>query len=464
MYSDIKSCVSVNRQTSAYFPSFSVEREGENLSPILFSIYLNDLENFITRDNNGITLQFDDNDTVVYFKILILLYADDTVIVGEQESDFQLCLDNFFSYCQMWKLKINFSKTKIVVFGTNKPSKYSFSINGQTIEVVKEYKYLGIMFNASGRFISCMKNLVARANKAMHQLYIRIYNLDLPIDLQLKLFDHTVVPILTYGCEVWGFENTEIIEQVHANFLRKITKSKLSTPRYMLYAELGRYPIDIIIKTRMIKYWIKLLNMHDTKLSKICYKFMLNSDHPFKWKSSIKDILDSTGYSYYWLNQNNIHAKNIYKIIKQTLKDQFIQGWHSKLENSNKGKIYASFKSTTDREPYVTILPADLRLSLMHFRTANHRFPIETGRWHKSTLQLNSCKLCPQAPIGDEQHYLLQCPFFADQRSKLLPYHLLQLPIEDGFKILLNTTDEYLLINLSKLTKILINYFKNTTL
>ncbi len=63
----------------------------------------------------------------------------------------------------------------------------------------------------------------------MHFLYTKIYNLDLPIDLQLKLFD----PILTYGCEVWGFEPLSIIEKVQNNFLRRITRTRKSTPIYM---------------------------------------------------------------------------------------------------------------------------------------------------------------------------------------------------------------------------------------
>ena len=37
----------------------------------------------------------------------------------------------------------------------------------------------------------------------------------LPIDVQLQLFDSVVFPVLLYGCEIWGFENLAIIEKVH---------------------------------------------------------------------------------------------------------------------------------------------------------------------------------------------------------------------------------------------------------
>ena len=98
-----------------------------------------------------------------------------------------------------------------------------------------------------------------RQKKAMHLLYTRIYNLNLPIDLQLKLFDQTILPILTYSCEIWGYENTDILERIHTNFLRKITNARKSTPLYMLYGELGRHPISIDIKCRMIKFWNNII-------------------------------------------------------------------------------------------------------------------------------------------------------------------------------------------------------------
>ena len=52
----------------------------------------------------------------------------------------------------------------------------------------------------------------------MHLLLKKNRSLNVPLDLQLKLFDHTIVPILLYGEEIWGFENIEIIEKLHNEF------------------------------------------------------------------------------------------------------------------------------------------------------------------------------------------------------------------------------------------------------
>lgn len=135
-----------------------------------------------------------------------------------------------------------------------------FKIDGEIIETVAKYKYLGIFFTQSGSFLNARKHIVLQAKKAMILLLTRINNLDIPIDLQLKLFDHTVLPILTFACEVWGYENLDLIEKVHNDFLRKVTHAKKGIPLYMIYGELGRFPLEITIKSRMIGYWNRLIH------------------------------------------------------------------------------------------------------------------------------------------------------------------------------------------------------------
>ena len=155
----------------------------------------------------------------------------------------------------MWKLNVNYGKTKIIIFNKRYTNNPYLKLGEQEIELVDQYKYLGTLFNKSGSFIHAKKYASEQACKAMYLLFMRANNLDLPIDLQLKLFDNTVLPILTYSSEIDGYSNIDIIERVQTEFLRKITRSRKSTPKYMLFAELGRHPIQIDVKVRMINYW-----------------------------------------------------------------------------------------------------------------------------------------------------------------------------------------------------------------
>ena len=62
------------------------------------------------------------------------------------------------------------------------------------------------------------------------RVYTKIRNLYLHVDCQLKLFDNTVVPILLYACEVWGYGDLHLIEKVHTDFMKYILSVKKTTP------------------------------------------------------------------------------------------------------------------------------------------------------------------------------------------------------------------------------------------
>ena len=133
-----------------------------------------------------------------------------------------------------------------MIFNARRTNNFAFNIGGHNIEITDKYKYLGVHFSKSGSFLNARKHIIERSRKNMHLLLIRANNLDIPLDLQIKLFDNTVVPILTFDCEIWGNENTEMIERVHIEFLRKITRVRKSTPKYMIYGELGRFSLNSI--------------------------------------------------------------------------------------------------------------------------------------------------------------------------------------------------------------------------
>ena len=148
MYSEIKSRVSAKNDISGFFISNVGVRQGENLSSILFSIYLNDLEGFLEQNRNfGIPVDCLTEELYFVSKIGILLYADDSVFLAENENELQICLDLFNESCRIWKLKVNHSKTKVVMLGSRNTSRFSFKLGESFIEITENYKNLGIYFS-----------------------------------------------------------------------------------------------------------------------------------------------------------------------------------------------------------------------------------------------------------------------------------------------------------------------------
>ena len=473
MYENAKSCVRKGSELSDYFQSNVGVRQGENLSPVLFSLFLNDLVQFISKAYNGLSdiynathFVLDTEEISVYLKLYLLLYADDTVILAETKYELQAALNAMYLYCKTWNLEINASKTKIVVFNKRKiANKPVFTLNGEILNVVDEFTYLGIIFTHNGSFCKNRIKLLEQGRKAMYSMLKKCRSLGLPIDLQLKMFDTMVTPILLYGCEIWGFENNNAIESLFLQFYKIILGVKKSTPNCILYGELGRFPVDIFIKSRMIGLWKRIICNKQDKISAMLYKLLYTMHERdffhFKWICHIENIFNESGYSDYWLSQNVPKSVNISKIVKQRLCDQFKQTWSTTVFNSPKCLNYRIFKCNhTTVEQYLLQLPNDLRNALCNFRCLNHKLPIEKGRFWGVERDDRICDICNSYSLGDEYHYLFQCSFFNNERRKLLPHIHITNPNTLKFHDLLNSEDYDVIFKLAKFCKIILSVVK----
>ena len=122
MYLKAKSCVAINGGQSECFPCHIGVRQGENLSPLMFSIYLADLNNFLASKCTGLDYLNNiqeallNDDLTTFLKLYLLMYADDTVLLVETPEDLQTSLNTMKDYCSMFDLEINIDKTKVMIF------------------------------------------------------------------------------------------------------------------------------------------------------------------------------------------------------------------------------------------------------------------------------------------------------------------------------------------------------------
>ena len=105
----MKSKVKFNNEKGKECTCHAGVRQGECLTPFLFAMFVNDLENeLIVKGTEGFNLEF--------IKIFLKMYADDIILFSETEDGLQNGLNILHDYWKKWKLTVNTQKTKVVVF------------------------------------------------------------------------------------------------------------------------------------------------------------------------------------------------------------------------------------------------------------------------------------------------------------------------------------------------------------
>ncbi len=140
-----------------------------------------------------------------------------------------------------------------------------------------------------------------------------------------------VVPILNYAGEVWGFSLSLQVERVHLQFCKSLLGVKRSTQNDFIYGELGRTTLRTGRFYNIIKYWFKVIQSGERKYIKCIYMMMLNDIERLptvkNWASLVKNILAELGFYHVWLSQGVGDVTQFLTILKQRLKDTFVQNW-----------------------------------------------------------------------------------------------------------------------------------------
>ena len=210
MYNNVKTCVRNCNSLSDFFECAVGLKQGEVISPLLFSLFIEDLELFLQGDlSSGLCL-----DDITF---ILMLFADDMVILGKDANDLQKSLDLLDVYCSRWGLQVNTDKTKIVVFrkrGGLRDNE-AWTYKGSRLEVVNEFNYLGTVFKYTGSFAVNQETLVGKGLKALNCLLYNTKKYSLSPKVMCQLFDAFVGSVLNYSCEIWGFGISKVIERVH---------------------------------------------------------------------------------------------------------------------------------------------------------------------------------------------------------------------------------------------------------
>ena len=422
IYSEINACIKTGSHTvTETFPTQLGLRQGDVLSCYGFALYLNDLCDYLIDNDVDLLI-------IGELYITMLLYADDLLILDQTARGLQRKINILSNYCQRFGLKPNTDKTKIVCFRkpTQRMLTFVWRLDGVPIEVVNEYKYLGLYIHYSGTWTVARNDLARRANRAIFTLISSLNKYGaLPPSVILKIFDAKIIPILVYGCEIWGLSGTKELELVASNMYRRTLGLHDKASVILCRGELGRRTIFHTVLCRMVRHWIKILSVsHDRAIYKSYqYQYHLSNTNRPCWATELKQILFTFGFGDAWINQSVGSADKFYSEFKWRSEAIEYQNWAACVNTYGNLRTYKMLKSELKCEWYLCMdLPRKVINTLVRLRGGLLRIGVNEGRYDQTPLQLRICKLCNSGQIDDEIHFIFYCRALSTFRINLMQY------------------------------------------
>lgn len=232
---------------------------------------------------------------------------------------------------------------------------------------------------------------------------------------------------MEYISEVWlSDKEMKDFEKMHLAYMKNTLCVKTSTATPAIYAELGRFPISHRSKVKAIKYWSRILSFDNTHIVKQAYLTLLDTykSGQNNWCTIICNILNEANLHSCW--QDQIFDEKNLLTLKERLSKHFMDKCINEIHDSDKYpklRTYKTFKSEFKSENYLT-WPCSKghTVALTKFRLSSHNLAIETGRYTrpKTPSSERKCTLCEEDQVEDEKHFLLQCPYYREERMTLL--------------------------------------------
>jgi len=282
-------------------------RQGGVLSPLLFSIYINEILEKLQELNIGYK--------VGNIMVDVLAYADDLLIITKSKLDLQIMLQKLSNLGNELEIKFNATKSMYMVFNkyhhrTVKEQRYDewngeLLLAGSPIERVESFKYLGAMIHDSGR---CRDHLEKR-RKAVLAAVAKITTIGLcndimNIKLKAEMFKTHVRPIIMYAIENFDLNGGDIrkVKSAEGNALKRLIGIPTRCKSTDLFLSFGMMPSKERIE------WSKLNH----------YKRMCSNEFTNEFLNEI----DKLGVQNSLIQEVKEFTKNVPNVEQFTLKDK----------------------------------------------------------------------------------------------------------------------------------------------
>ena len=306
--------VTVGTENSPEVPVTSGVPQGSVLGPTLFIYFINDMP-----DTLDCTVKIFADDTKAYTEVQST----------EQRDRLQRNIDNLLHWTNLWQIKFNCSKCKILHIGRKNPC-YNYVMNGLNLQETKLEKDLGIYVDNNLTFEGHINEIVNKANRLVGMISRFITHKDK--DIMVPLFKTLVRPVLEYGNAVWSpylIKHINLLENIQRRFTKRIIG--LSDTDYESRLRVLRLPSLEFRRLRgdMIETFKIILGLYDHSTTSTLFSIVQSSNtrgHPYK------------------LNKRHVSTNQ----FAQFYTNRVINTWNSLPEHIVKAGSIDAFKNNID--------------------------------------------------------------------------------------------------------------------
>ena len=253
LYLNDTASVKIGKSFSPPFETNIGVRQGCVLSPLLFNLFLADLQPILQDSSDNPSIDDEVN-------ISCLLWADDILMFSKSQEGLQKKLDKLEKYCIDNKLTVNTEKTQCMVF--NKKGRLLKNYRNTPLTCVREYKYLGFVVTPSGEIRTGLEDLRVRALKAFAKMK-KALGIHFRLNLlnTLHIFTYLIRPILLYCSDFWGClkqPKNHPIEKFFMMFCKQLLGVRKQTNTDGVLLELGLVPITFHAKKLANRNWERI--------------------------------------------------------------------------------------------------------------------------------------------------------------------------------------------------------------
>jgi len=386
-------------------------KQGAILSPLLFALFLNDLEDAL--DGGGIMIG--------NCKIKMLGFADDVVVLSSNPLILQKMINSIEKYVGQCNMRLNLNKSKVMIFrkGGKLARNERWTFNGQPVQVVNEYKYLGLTISSKITLRKHMECKSMTAKKSINALWSPIFenNKILP-EAKIKLFKSCIRTLICYGAQIWGCKPYEDIEKVMRFFLKKLFRLPSWTPTAFLCLETNTEPLHLHTLKLHCTYLIKIMTMSSSRYPHIVAKECMKKKAG--WYSDLTVLLEKMELPFAHLSSMGQECVNgwasIFTDLQAKLLLSYKQSYEDKVGSSLNFQVHKYLNFNLGGKNYISNSAISMESKRFIIKM---RGEILLKSGSSCFNEQPACLACGIPGMQEDLfHFLAECRRYADLREK----------------------------------------------